>query len=67
MPTYYKNKKTGKIEAKYVNCDTNSSIFRNEELYERFESKENIPIKPMKTKEAHIETPQPRKKRFKFW
>lgn len=44
MPTYYRNRETGKIEAKYIGCDTQSVIFRNTELYERFKLKENLPL-----------------------
>lgn len=43
MPTYYREKTTGKIAAKYTGCTTNSAVF-NSELYERFESEENLPM-----------------------
>jgi len=36
MPIYYKNKSNGKIEARYVGCDTSSTKFRGD-AYERFE------------------------------
>ena len=57
MPTYYRNKETGKIEAKYVGCDTQSAVFRNTELYERFESKENLPLEVTPTPEEVVPTP----------
>lgn len=44
MPIYYRNRKTRKIEAKYSGCDTKSSVFRNRELYERFESPKDLPL-----------------------
>ena len=47
MPTYYRNKKTDKIEAKFVGCDTQSTKYRNQELYERFETDETLPIEVM--------------------
>lgn len=47
MTVYYRNKVTGKIEAKYVGCDTNSMKFRDETKYERFASIEDLPIEIM--------------------
>ena len=44
MPTYYRNKETGKIEAKFVGCDTQSTVFRDPDLYERFESDQDLPL-----------------------
>lgn len=44
MLVYYRNRETDKIEAKYNKCDTNSTLFRNKELYERFVSEEDLPI-----------------------
>lgn len=55
MPIYYINKKTGKIEAKYTNCETMSTLFRNTELYERRETKEDLPLQ---TKVAVTVTPK---------
>lgn len=56
MQVYYRNKETGKIEAKYVNCDTNSTVFNNSNLYEKIETEENLllevrpePSPPLKT------------------
>jgi len=57
MPTYYKNRKTGKIEAKYVNCDTSSSVFGNEKLYERFETQEDLPLDVQPESEPQIPDP----------
>jgi hypothetical protein len=37
MYIYYRNKESGKIEARYTGCDTNSTVFRDESKYERFE------------------------------
>ena len=54
MPVYYRNRVTGKIEGKYVGCDTLSPIFRNEIVFERFESDEDLEldVKPKPTVEA---------------
>ena len=65
---YYRNKKTGKIEAKFVGCDTLSSVFRNEELYERFESSRDLPldVQPAPTPPP---PPKPAEEKpwWKFW
>ena len=68
MPVYYRNKKTGEIEAKYVGCDTLSTVFRNEELYERFESPEDLPLEvvPAPTP-ARLEVPGPPEKKKPLW
>lgn len=49
MPTYYKNRKTGKIEGKFVGCDTKSSLFRNAKLYERIVTDKDLPLEVQPT------------------
>jgi len=71
MPIYYRNKKTRKIEAKYVDCDTQSSLFRNRELYERFVSDQDLPLEvtPVPTPAPAPAAAPPAKKKpwYKFW
>jgi len=71
MPIYYRNKKTGKIEAKYVGCDTLSSLFRNRELYERFESDKDLPLEvtpaPTPAPAPAAAPPAKEKPWWKFW
>lgn len=38
MPTYYRNKQTGKTVAKFTGCVTNSAVFTDTAKYERFEN-----------------------------
>ena len=67
MTVYYRNRETRKIEAKFVGCDTRSSVFRNADLYERFESDQDLPlgVKPAPTPEAA--PPAEKKPWWKFW
>ena len=44
VPVYYRNRTTGKIEAKFVGCDTRSVKYRDEKLYERFVSEKDLPL-----------------------
>lgn len=44
MFVYYRNKASGKLEAKYQNCDTNSTKFCDSALYSRFLSKEDLSL-----------------------
>ena len=68
MPVYYRNKKTGKIEARFVGCDTQSSLFRNKELYERFETDQDLPleVEPGPTP-APLEGPGPPAEKRPWW
>lgn len=62
MPVYYRNRETGKIEAKFVGCDTQSTRFRDPELYERFESDQDLPLEV-----RPVPTPAPAEKKEKPW
>lgn len=44
MSIYYRNRETGKIEAKYVGCDTQSSLFTDTKLYERIVTDKDLPL-----------------------
>ena len=66
MPVYYRNKKTGKIEGKFVGCDTMSTVFRNADLYERFESDKDLPL-GVKPAPAPAPAEAKKKPRWKFW
>ena len=68
MPVYYRNKETGKIEAKFVGCDTSSTVFRNKDLYERFESSRDLPldVQPVPTPPPPTK-PAEEKPWWKFW
>lgn len=57
MPVYYRNRQSGKIEGKYIGCDTQSVRFRDGAKYDRFVSEADLPLQ-VRAEPSPIDAPK---------